>query len=296
MMKSDSIIKSGTQGGVADKSMKASVGNTVITILLWAGAIIMVSPLVYMVLMAFMTKNQIMSAVFSIIPDPWVFGKFSEVLQKGEFISGIFNSVKVAVPVLIFGGFTSSLASFAFTKLKFRGKSAIFFVLLSAIMMPFAAVMIPQFVLFSTLGWTNSLLPLIIPGCLGNIGMIFFLIQNDGAVPVSLVEAAKIDGCSYFRTYWQIFLPLMKGAIATQLILWFMGIWNDYLAPTIFLQDESQWTLQVVIRSFNSYYSINSDYALIMAASVIAMIPTLLMFFFFQRYIIESVAISGIKG
>jgi len=295
-MKSDSMTKSGTQGGVADKSMKASVGNAVITVILWAGALIMVFPLVYMFLMSFMTKNQIMSANFSVIPAPWVFGKFSEVMQKGEFISGIFNSVKVAVPVLIFGGFISSLAAFAFSKLKFRGKNIVFFILLSAIMMPFAAVMIPQFVLFSTLGWTNSLLPLIIPGCLGNISMIFFLIQNDGAVPASLVEAAKIDGCSYFRTYWQIFLPLMKGAIATQLILWFMGIWNDYLAPTIFLQDESQWTLQVVIRSFNSYYSINSDYALIMAASVIAMIPTLLLFFFFQRYIIESVAISGIKG
>lgn len=295
-MELETMSKSGTQGGVADKSIKARALNTVVTVLLWGGAIIMVFPLVYMVLMAFMTKNQIMSANFSVIPNPWVFGKFTEVLQKGEFISGILNSFKVAIPVLFFGGFTSSLAAFAFSKLKFRGKKIIFIILLSAIMMPFAAVMIPQFTLFSTLGWTNSLLPLIIPGCLGNISIIFFLMQNDAAVPDSIVEAAKIDGCSYFRTYWQIFLPLMKGVFATQLILWFMGIWNDYLAPTIFLQDEKQWTLQVVIRSFNSYYAINSDYALIMAASVIAMIPTLLLFFFFQRYIIESVAISGIKG
>ena len=92
-----------------------------------------------------------------------------------------------------------------------------------------------------------------------------------------------------------IFMPLMKGALATQLMLWFMGIWNDYLAPTIFLRSEKNWTLQVVIRSFNSYYAIQSDYALIMAASVIAMIPTMALFFIFQRMIIESIAISGIK-
>ena len=109
------------------------------------------------------------------------------------------------------------------------------------------------------------------------------------------MDAAKLDGCGYFRTFWQIFLPLMKGAVGTQLTLWFMGIWNDYLAPTIFLRSEKTWTLQVVIRSFNTYYSIQCDYALIMAASVIAMIPTIILFFCFQRMIIESVAISGIK-
>ena len=100
----------------------------------------------------------------------------------------------------------------------------------------------------------------------------------------------------YFRMYYSIFLPLMKGALMTQLILWFMGIWNDYLAPTIFIQNEKWFTLQVVIRSFNSYYAVNSDYPLIMAASVLAILPTLLLFFFFQRYIIESLAVSGVKG
>ena len=109
------------------------------------------------------------------------------------------------------------------------------------------------------------------------------------------MDAAKIDGCNYFEIYYKIFLPLMKGALGTQLMLWFMGIWNDYLAPTIFLRSEKHWTLQVVIRSFNSYYAIQSDYALIMAASVIAMLPTLVLFFLFQRVIIESIAISGIK-
>ncbi|MBQ1597766.1 MAG: carbohydrate ABC transporter permease, partial [Lachnospiraceae bacterium] len=267
------------------KSSKQKIGDVIIFILLSIGAVAMIFPLVYMVATSFMTKNQILSGTLTLFPDPILLGKYSEVLSKGQFISGIFNTLKIEVPVLLIGGFTSSLAAFAFAKLRFRGKEGFFLALLATIMIPFAVVMIPQYVLFTRLHWTDSLLPLIIPGCFGNVGMIFFLRQNLYSIPTEMMEAAKLDGCSYFGTYWRVFLPLMKGALGTQLMLWFMGIWNDYLAPTIFLRSESKWTLQVVIRSFNSYYAIQSDYALIMAASVIAMIPTLLLFFIFQRMI-----------
>ncbi len=269
--------------------------NIFIFVLLFLVALTMVFPLVYMVLTSFMTKNQILSGRLTLIPNPVLIGKYSEVLSKGQFISGVINTIKVEIPVLLIGGFTSSLAAFAFAKMEFRGKDKFFLALLATIMIPFAVVMIPQYVLFTKLGWTNSLLPLIIPGLFGNVSMIFFLRQNLYSIPSDLMDAAKLDGCTYFGTYWRVFLPLMKGALGTQLMLWFMGIWNDYLAPTIFLRSEANWTLQVVIRSFNSYYAIQSDYALIMAASVIAMIPTLLLFFVFQRMIIESIAISGIK-
>ena len=277
------------------RNKKTKLVDTIVLILLILGAVAMVFPLVYMVFSSFMTKNQILSADFSIIPDPWKFGKYTEVLQRPEFLRGVRNTLMVAIPVLVVGGFTSSLAAFSFSKLQFKGKNGIFLGLLATMMIPFAVVMIPQYVMFTKMQWTNSLLPLIIPGLFGNVGVIFFL-RNLTSIPSTLVEAAKIDGCGYFRIYYQIFLPLMKGALMTQLILWFMGIWNDYLAPTIFIQDDEWFTLQVVIRSFNSYYAVNSDYPLIMAASVLSILPTLLLFFFFQRYIIESVAISGVKG
>ena len=276
-------------------SPKERTANIIIFIVLALFAFTMVFPLIYMVATSFMTKNQILSGKLTIFPDPILIGKYSEVLQKGQFISGIINTVIVEIPVLLFGGFTSSLAAFAFAKMNFRGKNALFLALLATIMIPFAVVMIPQYVLFTRLHWTNSLLPLIIPGCFGNVSMIFFLRQNLYSIPSDLMDAAKIDGSGYFGIYARIFLPLMKGALGTQLMLWFMGIWNDYLAPTIFLRSEKYWTLQVVIRSFNHYYAIQSDYALIMAASVIAMLPTLVLFFLFQRVIIESIAISGIK-
>lgn len=276
-------------------SRKDKTINIVVFVLLALGAVVMVFPFFYMVMTSFMTKNQYLSGQLRVIPDPWVWGKYSEVMRKGNFISGVLNTVKVEVPVLLIGGFTSSLAAFSFAKLNFRGKGAIFMGLLATIMIPFAVIMIPQYVMFTRLRWTDSLLPLIIPACFGNVSMVFFLRQNLTSIPNDLMDAAKLDGCGYFRTFLQIFFPLMKGAVGTQLTLWFMGIWNDYLAPTIFLRSESTWTLQVVIRSFNTYYSIQSDYALIMAASVIAMIPTIVLFFCFQRVIIESVAISGIK-
>lgn len=278
------------------KSKKSKRIDIIVFVLLLIGAIVMIFPLVYMVLSSFMTKNQILSAEFSIIPNPWKWGMYSEVFQKGEFIRGIRNTLMVAAPVLLVGGFTSSLAAFSFSKLRFRGKGATFMALLATMMIPFAVVMIPQYVMFTKMGWTNSLLPLIIPGLFGNVSIIFFLRQNLSSISDSLAEAAKIDGCGYFKMYYKIFLPLMKGPLMTQIILWFMGIWNDYLAPTIFIQKEEWYTLQVVIRSFNSYYAVQTNYPLIMAASVISVIPTLVLFFIFQRFIIESMAISGVKG
>lgn len=276
-------------------SHKEKTINIIVFILLALGSVVMVFPFFYMIMTSFMTKNQYLSGQLRVIPNPWVWGKYSEVMSKGNFISGILNTIKIEIPVLLIGGFTSSLAAFAFAKMKFRGKGAIFMGLLATIMIPFAVIMIPQYVMFTKLKWTDTLLPLIIPACFGNISMVFFLRQNLSSIPNDLMDAAKLDGCGYFRTFAQIFFPLMKGAVGTQLTLWFMAIWNDYLAPTIFLRSEKTWTLQVVIRSFNTYYSIQSDYALIMAASVIAMLPTIILFFCFQRVIIESVAISGIK-
>ena len=195
-------------------SKKEKIFNWIIFVLLLLGAVVMVFPLIYMIATSFMTKNQILSGTLTILPDPILIGKYSEVLKKGQFINGIFNSLKVAIPVLIIGGFTSSLAAFGFAKMRFRGKNALFLALLATIMIPFAVVMIPQYVMFTKLGWTNTLLPLIIPGCFGNVSIIFFLRQNLIGIPDDLMEAAKLDGCGYFRTFLQIFMPLMKGADA----------------------------------------------------------------------------------
>lgn len=278
-------------------STKTKVANVIIMVLLFLGAIVMVFPLIYMILMSLMTIRETISTTFVLIPEEWQWNNYVDIFSDSQFYNGVINSVIVAVPTLIIGCFTSSLAAFAFAKLRFRGKNVFFMCLLATMMIPFASIMIPQYVMFSKVGLLNTLLPLILPGALGNISVIFFLRQNLAGIPSTLVEAALIDGCGYFKIYYAIFLPLMKGSLATQAILWFMGIWNDYLAPQVFVgRTQRLYTLQLVIMKYFEDNATVANYPKIMTASVFSMLPTLILFFVFQRFIIESVALSGIKG
>ncbi|GIP54472.1 MULTISPECIES: carbohydrate ABC transporter permease [Paenibacillus] len=277
-------------------SSRTKLTNTIIFILLAIGAVAMIAPLIWMLSTSIKQKIDVFALPPVWIPENPQWGKYAEIWTAGPLLSGIKNSVIIALSVTVVGTFTSSLAAFSFSKLKFPGKHMIFFLLLSALMIPYPAVMIPQFMMFSKIGWVDTLLPLIVPGLFGNIVMIFFLRQYLISVPDEVLEAAKIDGSSYFRLFSTITFPLIKPAVAAQLILWFMGIWNDYLAPIIYLTSPEKQTLQLVIANFNAQYAIQTDYPLIMAASVIALLPVLIIFLVFQKQIIESVAISGVKG
>lgn len=230
------------------------------------------------------------------IPEVFDFSKYKEIWEAGPLLSGIKNSLIISLSVTIVGSFTSSLAAFAFAKLRLKNKNMIFLLLLSAMMIPYPSLMIPQFSMFASIGWVDTLLPLIIPPIFGNIVMVFFLRQYLINVPNAVIEAAKIDGTSFFGIFIRIIVPLIKPAIAAQFILWFMAVWNDYLAPIIYLNSPDKLTIQLVIANFNATYAIQTDYPLIMAASIIALLPMLVIFLVFQKQIIESIAISGVKG
>ncbi|WP_082352754.1 carbohydrate ABC transporter permease [Priestia megaterium] len=260
------------------------------------GALFMIAPLIWMLSTSFKSIQEVYALPPVWIPEKIDFVKYKEIWEKGPLLSGIINSLTVAFSVTILGTFTSSIAAFAFAKLNFLGRNKIFLLLLTSMMIPYPVVMIPQFMIFTELGWIDTLLPLIIPGVFGNIIMIFFLRQYLSTIPNSIIEAAKIDGCSYFKIFYKIIFPLIKPAVAAQLILWFMTIWNDYLGPTLYLNSPEKQTLQLVIANFNSTYAIQSDFPLIMAASVVSLLPMLIIFIIFQKQIIESVAISGVKG
>ncbi|MEH7095736.1 carbohydrate ABC transporter permease [Neobacillus vireti] len=275
---------------------KNRITNIFVFILLSIGAIFMIAPLLWMFSTSLKSKEDVFSLPPVWIPDTISFSKYAEIWDMGPLLSGIGNSLIVAVTVTVIGTFTSSLAAFAFSKLQFAGKNKIFIALFASVMIPYPVVMIPQFIMFSNIGWIDSLLPLIIPGLFGNIFMIFFLRQFLTSIPNSIIEAAKIDGCSYFQIFYKIIFPLIKPAVAAQLILWFMGIWNDYLGPILYLNSPEKQTLQLVIANFNASYAIQSDYPLIMAASMVALLPMLIVFIIFQKQIIESIAISGVKG
>ena len=270
--------------------------NILLTAVLSLGGIIMIAPLVW----TFSTSLKTREAVFALppqwIPDPVMWENYVRVWTAGPLASGILNSVIVSVSVTVVGTLTSAIAAFAFAKMRLPFKNLVFLLLLSAIMIPFPRIMITQFKMFGDAGMVDTLWPLILPGLFGNIVMIFFLKQYLDSVPDSIIEAATLDGAGYLRIFLTLIFPAIRPAIAAQFILWFMAVWNDYLAPIIYLNSPEKQTLQLVIASFNATYASQTDYPLIMAASFIALVPVLLVFVIFQKQIIESVALTGAKG
>ncbi len=270
--------------------------NTLVLVVLILGAVVMIAPLLWMFTTAIKTKVEVFALPPVWFPDVPQWDTFTRMWSEAPILSGFRNSIIVAGTVTVVGSITSSLAAFALAKLRLPFKNAIFLGLLSGLMIPFPTIMIPQFVMFAKIGWVDTLLPLIVPLLFGNIIMIFFLRQYLESVPDSIVEAAKIDGASYLQIFRVMILPMIRPAIAAQFILWFMAIWNDYLAPILYLNTESRQTLQVVIANLNVEFATQRDYPLIMGASFVALLPILVVFLVFQRQIIESVALTGTKG
>lgn len=285
-----------TTGGTRSAKDALRVGNILTTVILSVGAIVMIAPLAWTFSTSLKTKDGVFELPPQWIPDPFVWENYARIWTAGPLLTGIQNSLIVACSVTIVGSLTSALAAFAFAKMRMPFKNVLFLGLLSGLMIPFPTLMIPQFTIFASIGWVDTLLPLIVPGLFGNIIMIFFLRQFLNSIPDSIVEAARIDGASYLQIFWTLILPAIRPALAAQFILWFMAMWNDYLAPIIYLNSPGTQTLQLVIANFNAQYAIQTDYPLIMAASFVALLPVLIVFVVFQRQIIESIALSGSKG
>lgn len=270
--------------------------NWILFAFLLAGSLVMIVPLLWMLSTSVKEKLEVFAMPPVWIPSKINWIKYSEIWTKGPLLSGLKNSLIVCLLVTTIGTFTSSLAAFSFAKLRYPHKNTIFLSLLGTMMIPFAIIMIPQFIIFSKIGWVDTLKPLIIPGLFGNVSMIFFLRQYMMGIPTDFIEAARLEGCSFFKIYYKIILPLSGPAISAQVILWFMGIWNDYLAPSIYINTPERMTIQTVIQSFNATYAIQTDFPLIMAASIMSMLPIIVVFIIFQKWIIESIAITGVKG
>lgn len=278
------------------RTARSRITDVVVWIILAAGAAFMIAPLLWMVTTSLKTQVEVFALPPVWIPEVLQWDTYVRMWQDSLVLSGFKNSAIVAFTVTIIGTFTCSLAAFSLAKMRLPYRNAIFIGLLTGIMIPFPTIMIPQFVMFAKIGWVDTLLPLIVPAIFGNIVMIFFLRQYLESVPNSLVEAAKIDGASYWQIFWRMIMPIIRPAVAAQFILWFMVVWNDYLAPILYLNTPEKQTLQVVIANMNVQYATQRDYPLIMAASFVALLPILAVFLVFQRQIIESIALTGSKG
>jgi len=282
--------------GPMSRTTSTRIGDWLVFTLLSAGAIVMVAPLVWMVSTSLKTKTEVFALPPVWIPEVPQWDTYVRMWQDSSILTGFQNSFVVAATVTVLGTITCSMAAFAIAKMRLPFSNLIFVGLLTGIMIPYPTLMIPQFVMFSRIGWVDTLLPLIVPAIFGNILVIFFLRQYLENVPNSIIEAAKIDGASYWQIFWRLIFPIIRPAVAAQFILWFMAIWNDYLAPILYLNTPGRQTLQVVIANMNVQYATQRDYPLIMGASFIALLPILAIFLIFQRQIIESVALTGTKG
>ena len=270
-------------------------GTAVSFLLMLAGGVTMVLPFLWMLSTSLKQSNLVFGPP-EWIPDPIDWANYAEIWDAAPLATGLLNSAIVTVLVVVVGTFSSTMAAFAFAKLDFPHKRAIFVALLATIMIPLVVLILPQFLVYAQIGWLDTLLPLIVPGLLGNVTMIFFLRQYMLGIATELMEAAKIDGAGFFRIYWSIFLPLCKPAIAANVIIVFMATWNDYLGPLIFTSSPENSTVQLVIASLNSYYAEQTDFPLIMAASIVAVLPVVVLFTITQKYFVESFSFTGIKG
>lgn len=273
-----------------------TIFDTLVLCILLVGSVIMIFPFVWMLSTSLKTNQTIFDIPPKLIPNPVSFKKYIDIWSEIPLLSGFKNSLMIVISVSLVGTFTSSLAAFAFSKLTFPNKSRLFLALIATMMIPYAVIMIPQFIAFSRLHLVNTLWPLILPGFLGNISMIFFLRQYMTGIPNEMIDAGRIDGCSLFAIYWRLVMPNCGPALASQIILWFMGMWNDFLGPMIYLNSPNKLTIQALLSMLNTQYAAQMDYPLIMAGSVISLMPIIIVFCIFQNFFLESLAISSVKA
>jgi multiple sugar transport system permease protein len=204
------------------------------------------------------------------------------------------NSMKVTIPVVVFNITFSSLAAYAFARINFPYRKFIFMLFISSMMIPAAVVMIPRFMFFTSLNLIDKYAPLILPSAFGTAFSIFLLRQFFMTIPVDLEEAAVIDGCSKLRIWATIIMPLSKPIIATLSVFLFQWTYNDFMGPLIYLNTDTKFTVQLGLASFRSAFA--TRYDLIMAGSMLALIPILIIYIVCQKYIVKGIVMSGLKG
>ncbi|MGH2459015.1 MAG: carbohydrate ABC transporter permease [Chloroflexota bacterium] len=234
--------------------------------------------------------------IFPAVPQ-WV--NYLTVLTTVPFLLWVWNSIIVVVLSTIGVVFSASIVAYSFARFEYRGRDVLFMVTLGTLMLPAQVTLIPQFVLFNALGWVNTLLPLWVPYIFGGGAFYIFLFRQFLlSLPRDLDEAALIDGASYFRVYVSVLLPLLKPAMAASAIIAFIGAWNDFLSPLVYLSSQTRFTVALGLQFFQNVPEEGGMPMehLLMAGSVMAIIPCLALFFAFQRYFTQGIVLSGIKG
>lgn len=265
------------------------------------GTLIFTVPLIWMISSSFKPEGQVFQYPPRLIPSrfqPW---NYTDALAQFPFLAAFKNTMTVVIGVGIGRLLSCSLTAYVFARLRFPFRNALFVLVLATMMIPYHAVLLPQYLMFRNLGWLDSLKPLIVPQFFATSAFYIFLLRQFFlTIPRDYDDAARIDGCGYLGTFWRIILPMSKPALGTVMIFTFMEQWNDFLAPLIYLNSKENLTLAVAIKQWQhqatALFYHPAQWNHIMAMATLISIPPILIFFFTQRYFVQGIVVSGIKG
>lgn len=251
-------------------------------------------PFVWMVTTSFKLPETVALPGIRLWPEPWTVLGYIAAFNNAPWLVYLRNTLFITALNVIGAVLASSMAAFAFARLRAPGAGALFVLVLSTLMLPAQVTMIPAFIIFRSLGWYDTFLPLVVPAFFGSAVYIFLIRQFFMSLPADLEDAARIDGCSTFMIYWRILLPLATPVLVTVALFSFVGSWNDFMGPLIYLNSLEKRTLALGLLSFQNAWG--TDIVQVMAASTVITLPVLVVFFAFQRYFIEGVVATGLKG
>jgi len=289
------------------KKKKLNAKDLLSSALVYAGLIIfalwVLMPFSLVLLTSFKGVIEANSLDFHWLPKEFTFQGYEKVLEYDMgtayegvplIISGFINTLWIVIPPTLLGLFSSAISAYAFAKLRFKFRDKMFSLLLATMMIPGTILLTPTFIIYNHIGWVNTPLPLMIPGMFGSATCVFFMRQFYSGIPTDLLDAASIDGMSYFGIFFKIMMPLSVPALLAQALLGFIGGYNDYLAPLIYLQDPEMYTLQIAMNQLKSYFA-GKNVPAMMAATVISIVPTIVLYIIAQKRFVEGVATSGMK-
>lgn len=274
---------------------KKKISKSIIYIILFFISFVCLVPFYWMIRSSLMDMSQIFTMPPIWIPNPIKFSNYKEALTMLPFGRYFLNTLFVVVFTVLGTVITSSLCAYSFSRIEWKGRDTVFGILLTAMMIPFAVTLIPTFIGWQKLGVVNSYAPLIVPAWFGGgVFNVFLLRQFFRTIPKELDEAARIDGAGHFTIYSKIIIPLSKPSLIVVSLFSFMGSWNDFLGPLVYLNDGDKFTLSLGLMQFQGMYSAQWQY--MMAAATVVLVPIVIIFFIGQKYFIEGISMSGMKG
>jgi multiple sugar transport system permease protein len=278
---------------LASRRTRQRAATLIISILVFVIGLVMITPFIFMISAAFKHPGQVFVEPLRIIPSPLFLGNFQRVLGDRLYFGWYLNSIRVVLITIPLRGFFVTLAAYAFARLRFRGRNILFLCCMATMMITPEVTIIPRYLLYKSMGITDTHWAIILPATF-DIFFLFMLRQFFITIPRELSEAALIDGYGHFRIYHRIVLPLAKPALVTMVLFTFIWMWNDYVNPFVFITSMKRQLVTVGLQFFQAREGAN--YALQMAGAAIAVLPTVFMFTFTQKYFIQGITSSGIKG